>query len=299
MLLSMTGFGKATRTNQDETAVVELKTVNHRYFKLTLRMAEVHGVFEPRIEAMLRESIERGAVSVTIKIQRTQRENDYQISEPVLRRYFEQFLAINRSLQAVHGVLPVPRIERLVTLPGVMVANLNDHDDEQERLWELLRQTIEAALADLNRMRQNEGESMKCNLLSNVQALQELIGKTNTLAPQVVEQYHYKLQERIRKLLEKQNVVINDADLVKEVAIFADRCDIAEEIVRFRSHLKQFEDVMQSKERGGRKLDFLTQELVRETNTIGSKANDAEITKYVVEMKTVIERIREMIQNIE
>lgn len=300
MLLSMTGFGKATRTLQDETVVVELKTVNNRYFKLSLRIADIYGAFEPRVEGLLRESIERGSVNVIIKIQRSQKESNYQICAPVLKHYVDQLVAVNRSLQAMHGdMLPPPRIDRLVTLPGVTVININENDESQEQLWELVKQTIEAALTDLNRMRQNEGESMKRSLSGNVQVLTDLIDKTNSLAPQVVEQYQQKLRERVKKLLEKQNVEISDADLVKEIAIFADRCDIAEEIVRFRSHLKQFDEAMQSKERAGKKLDFLTQELIRETNTIGSKANDAEITRCVVEMKTVIERIREMVQNIE
>jgi uncharacterized protein (TIGR00255 family) len=153
-------------------------------------------------------------------------------------------------------------------------------------------------------MRKTEGKSMAKDLTSNVESLRQLIGKIAELAPRVAPLYRQKLKERIEKALEEQELSLENADFdnanfARELAVYADRCDISEELVRFQSHLEQFTSAMQSNESCGRKLDFLTQELFREVNTIGSKANDADITQSVVEIKTVIERMREMVQNVE
>ena len=140
---------------------------------------------------------------------------------------------------------------------------------------------------------------MAKDLTANVESLCQLIGNIAELAPRTAPTHQQKLKERIEKAMEEQGLPLGDADFIRELAVYADRCDISEELVRFQSHLEQFTSAMQSKESCGRKLDFLTQELFREVNTIGSKANDADITKHVVEIKTVIERIREMVQNVE
>jgi uncharacterized protein (TIGR00255 family) len=144
-----------------------------------------------------------------------------------------------------------------------------------------------------------EGRSMAADISANLETLRQLVRNVEILAPNVAPQYRQRLLERIGKIMEEQNQTLNETDIIREVALFADRVDISEETVRFRSHLEQFESAIASPESCGRKLDFLTQELFRETNTMGSKANDAQITKNAVEMKTVIERIREMVQNVE
>jgi len=292
MLLSMTGFGAASRSDGETTVAVEIKTVNNRYFKLSLRMTEGFGPLEARIETLIRESIDRGTVGVSLRI-RKKRKAEYRIAEPVLQSYYKQLVAFGL------GQISNPTLSGLLALPGVIESDAEQSDDALEAVWEVVKLTIDAALKSLQTMRKAEGESMAVDLAANVEQLTLLVGNVEMSAPNVAEQYRKRLEERVGKILAEHGVTLNPGDLVREVAVYADRCDVSEEIVRFRSHLGQFGEALNSKESCGRKLDFLTQELFRETNTVGSKANDAEITKYVVEMKTVIERIREMVQNVE
>lgn len=296
MLNSMTGFGSAACRQGGLCVTVELKAVNNRYFKLSLRMSDGFASLEPKIEPLIRKTIERGTVNATIRIQQEKSLSDYRISETALTAYFEQILNIGSRLE--QGDVP-PRLDRLVTLPGVVETDLDHRDEENEKVWTVLETAIQDALDKMQTMRLAEGESMRLDLKANIDILRELVENIERLSPGVPAAYRQRLTERIGKLMSDQNLTLADADLVREVALFADRCDISEETVRFRSHLEQFESAMAAKESCGRKLDFLTQELFRETNTMGSKANDAEITRYVVEMKTVIERIREMVQNVE
>ena len=298
MLSSMTGFGSAICREAGIGAFVELKTVNNRYFKLSLRITDGYASLESKIEPVIRELIERGTVGVSIKIQREKSVSDYRLSLPVLQSYYEQLVELG-TLFEKNGAFEPPRLDRLVMLPGVAETETEHRNDESETVWPVLEKAMREALDGLLKMRRTEGESMRQDLKTNIDILRERVEDVERLAPDVVEAYRQRLSERIGKLLSDQGLTLADADLVREVALFADRCDISEEIVRFRSHLEQFEAVMEGKDSCGRKLDFLTQELFRETNTIGSKANDAEITRNVVEMKAVIERVREMVQNVE
>jgi len=292
MLLSMTGFGAASQMDGETSATVEIKTVNNRYFKLSLRMTEGFAALEPRIETLIRESINRGTVNIALRI-RKKRRAEYRIAESVLQSYYNQLVGFGL------GQFDKPTLAGLLTLPGVIETDAEQSDDELEAVWTVVKQAVNGALENLQTMRKAEGDSMATDLAANTEQLQTLVTGVEALAPNVAEQYRKRLEERVGKILSEHEAVLNPADLVREVAVYADRCDISEEIVRFRSHLAQFGEALNSKESCGRKLDFLTQELFRETNTVGSKANDAEITKYVVEMKTVIERIREMVQNVE
>ncbi len=293
MLFSMTGFGAADVRENGLAVSVEIKAVNNRYFKLSLRMSDGCAALEPRIEPFLRRTVDRGTLNVTVRIRREDRNLDYRISEPVLRAYFGQIAKIAEETKSEK-----PRLDQLVSLPGVIDTDVERGEDD-EATWTTVEKALSEALKKLQGMRQIEGESMARDLAGNLKILEDRIAQVEELAPNVAPAYRQRLTERITKIMENQGHTFNDADLVREVALFADRCDISEETVRFRSHLEQFTAAMKAKESCGRKLDFLTQELFRETNTIGSKANDAEITKQVVEMKTVIERMREMIQNIE
>lgn len=298
MIQSMTGFGTATANDEGFYVSIELKSVNNRFFKLSLRMSEGYAALEQAIEPFVRKKIGRGTVNASIRIRRNKKLSDNKIVEPVLQAYFEQLLDIGAKLDLA-GENQHPRLDQLLLLPGVVTAENELNIEEKDQLAGLIQAALEAALEQLDGMRQAEGESMARDLVDNIVSLRASVAKIETMAPNVALQYAQRLTERIGKIMSEQNLTLNQADLVREIALFTDRCDISEEIVRFRSHLEQFESAMRAKESCGKKLDFLTQELFRETNTMGSKANDAEITKQVVEMKTVIERIREMIQNIE
>ena len=300
MLYSMTGFGAAVCKEENVSVSVELKTVNNRYFKLSLRLTDGYGALEQRIESLLRNVIERGTINANIRIAGAWEESGVQINTTVLESYIKQLsdaaTEFGRKGYAPHGSL---RLDQLVSLPGVVVTENEQDETQHEKIGTLLEKAIREALDALQTMRKTEGESMAMDLTTNVESLRLLIGSIIELAPRVAPLYQQKLKERIEKALAEQGLPLSDTDFIRELAVYADRCDVSEELVRFQSHLEQFTSTMQSKESCGRKLDFLTQELFREANTIGSKANDADITKFVVEIKTVIERIREMVQNVE
>ena len=296
MLCSMTGFGVAVCKEESISISVELKAVNNRYFKLLLRMTDGYGALEQRIESLLRSVIERGTVNANIRIAAVKGEIGFQINTAVLQSYTKQ---LTDAAAALGQTNYIPSLDNLVSLPGVIVTENEHIETEHEKIWALLERMIREALDALQTMRKTEGESMAKDLTANVESLRQLIGNIAELTPRVTTLYQQKLKERIEKVLTEQGLPLVDTDFVRELAVYADRCDISEELVRFQSHMEQFISAVQSQESCGRKLDFLTQELFREVNTIGSKANDADITKYVVEIKTVIERIREMVQNVE
>ena len=294
MPLSMTGFGTSNLRSKDLTVSTEIKTVNNRYLKISLRVSEGYGLHEPQMENLIRKKISRGTVTVFVRVVREYKAGDTRINESLLRTYFEQVQAIGHSL----GVAP-PSLEKFLELPGVIQEERVLSEEHAKMTEEIVLQSLEEAVAELQKMRQMEGESMRKDLSLNLESLKIEIAAVEKLAPTVVKHYRQKLTERIGKLMNENNFVLDAADLAREIALFADKSDISEEIVRFRSHLVQFADVLGKEECCGRKLDFLTQEMFRETNTIGSKSNDAEIIKHVIEMKTAIERMREMLQNVE
>jgi uncharacterized protein (TIGR00255 family) len=294
LLLSMTGHGEAHRHADGLSVAVEIRTVNNRYFKLNLRMTEGYAPLESHIENLLRQQIRRGTLQVNLRIDREPRPEDYRIDPVVLSGYLKQLeSALGSSVSRDAG-----QLAPLLALPGV-VHEPTAEIDEIESQWPRIEGVIRAALDHLTKMRIDEGRSMAADLAVNVRAIAGELAKIEVRAPLVVEAYRVRLGEKIAKLMAEAGVRAEAADMIREVGIFAERSDISEEIVRLRSHLEQFDAVMGAEESQGRKLEFLTQEMFRETNTIGSKANDAEIARHVIEIKTAIERMREMIQNVE
>lgn len=294
MLQSMTGFGEA-HSRQDGLAVaVEIRTINNRFFKLSVRTSEGYASLEPQIEALVRNSIHRGTIQINVRVDRKRSPDDYRINVDVLDRYRRQL----ESLQQLWDIARPLSLEALLPLPGVVDDASGQAVDATED-WPVIEATVQAALESLGRMRGEEGRAMGADLMVNCRAAAASLDQIERRAPLVVEDYRNRLFDRLKRTLADLNVSLEPADVIKEVSVFADRSDISEEIVRLRSHLEQFQATMDVPESAGRKLDFLTQEMFRETNTIGSKANDVEIARSVIEIKTAIERIREMIQNIE
>lgn len=294
MLQSMTGFGEA-HCQQDGLAVaVEIRTINNRFFKLSVRTSEGYASLEPQVEAVVREAIRRGTVQVNLRIERRRSPDDYRINVDVLDRYRRQL----ETLREQWGIRDGVSFEALLPLPGVVDDASGEAIDAAED-WPAIETTLKTALENLGRMRLQEGRAMAVDLASNCREIAASLEQIERRAPLVVEEYRTRLFDRLKRTLAELDVTLNPADIIKEVGLFADRSDISEETVRLRSHLGQFEATMGLAESSGRKLDFLTQEMFRETNTIGSKANDVEIARCVIEIKTAIERIREMIQNIE
>jgi uncharacterized protein (TIGR00255 family) len=212
----------------------------------------------------------------------------------VLKGYLAQLDLLLGARAAAESV----QIGSLLALPGV-VREPTAALDLLEAHWPVIEATLADALRSLSQMRVDEGRAMAADLAANARAIASELAAVERRAPVVVDAYRVRLTERLNKMLGELGVQIQPADIVREVGIFAERSDIAEEIVRLKSHLEQFNAVMAAHESNGRKLEFLTQEMFRETNTIGSKANDAEIARHVIEIKSAIERMREMIQNVE
>jgi uncharacterized protein (TIGR00255 family) len=290
----MTGFGEAHCRQGGLTVAVEVRAINNRFFKLSIRGTEGCGPLEPRIEEVVRQSIRRGTVQVNLRLQRLRSPENFQINAAVLGRYRVQLQALRREWD-LSGAVP---IEALLSLPGV-IEELSAADVDPDADWPAVRRALEAALENLARMRSDEGRAMAADLEANRRLIAAGLDEIERRAPAMLAAYGSRLEERLRKTLAEFQVTLDPADVIKEISLFADRADVAEEVVRLRSHLEQFAATMALGESSGRKLEFLTQEMLREANTIGSKANDREIAKQVIEIKTAIERIREMIQNVE
>ena len=293
-LLSMTGHGEACRRQEGVRAMVEVRTVNNRFLKVSLRISDGYASLEPRIEASVRNHLRRGTASVSVRIERESAPDDFQLNPVVLDSYYRQL----QDLAKRESWSPEIRIESLLALPGVVTENARGRSDA-DAAWPVVEAALSEALENLSQMRAREGAAMGCDLHANCQAVNAQLARIQQRAPLVIEAYRKRLLERMNHLLEQFGLEIQPADVVREVGLFTDRSDISEEIVRLRTHLQQFETVARTEPNSGRKLEFLIQEMLRETNTIGSKANDAEIAHQVVEIKTAIERMREMIQNIE
>ena len=293
-LLSMTGHGEAQRQEAGVRVAVEVRTVNNRYLKVSLRTSEGYGSLEPQIESLIRDQLRRGAVMVNVRVDRESSPEDFQLNEVVLASYHRQIQELARRCAWAGDV----RIDSLLMLPGVVAENAG-HVVDVNVVWPVVERTLREALENLSQMRAEEGAAMGRDLQANCQAIAADLDQIEQRAPLVVEGYRKRLLERVNKLLEEFGLEIQPADVVREVGLFTDRSDMSEEIVRLRSHLQQFEAIARTEQGNGRKLEFVIQEMLRETNTIGSKANDAEIARHVVEIKTAIERMREMIQNVE
>ncbi|HYO26103.1 MAG TPA: YicC/YloC family endoribonuclease [Lacipirellulaceae bacterium] len=293
-LLSMTGYGDARHERADHALSAEVRTINSRHFKLNLRTTDGYGALEARIEAVVRQYIRRGTINVNIRIRHISPADDFRVNAEVLHNYVDQL----QKVAASRGLPEELRLEPLAQLPGV-IEELSSEARDAEAIWPLLEPTLREALENLGSMRSAEGQALGDDLVHQCQAVESSLQKIAARSPVIADLYRRRLKERIDEALAQFKTAIEPVDLVREVCVFADRSDISEEIVRLRSHLQQFAQAMQSAESAGRKLEFICQEMGRETNTIGSKANDAEISQEVVEIKTALERLREQLQNVE
>jgi len=290
----MTGFGEA-RTQDERLAVsAEVRTINSRHFKLSVRTGEGYSNLEPQIDALVRQHIRRGTVQVSVRISRHASADDFRLNADVLNYYREQLV----KLQTSYGDSQPIALEHLLLLPGVAeqrsASELNTATD-----WPLISAAIEAALIALNEMRAKEGEATAADLKSNATVIAAELAEIKKCVPGIAEKYRERLTERLTKSLAEHDVELDAASIIREVSMFAERSDISEEVVRLESHLEQFDELLSSTESAGKKLEFLLQEMLRETNTIGSKANDVAVARHVIEIKACLERVREQVQNVE
>lgn len=293
MLLSMTGYGDARSQNERLTLGVEVRSVNNRYLKISTRSPDSYSGFESQIEKLIRKRVSRGTINLTIRADRLGTDVTRVICQEVLKKYWDQArqFAIENDVQT-----PVD-INALYELPGVITEDGGKTSPEDD--WPLIQEAVESAMEKLQAFRRAEGESMQDDLREQLDVLAVELEKIVLVAPEVVKSHRDRLIERVREMLSESEATVEDCDLIREVSIYADRVDINEEITRLKLHLEQFANFISENQSQGRKLEFLGQEMFREVNTIGSKANNVAIAHSVVEMKAAVEKIREILQNVE
>lgn len=296
MLLSMTGFGEAQLQQGELSISVEIRAVNNRYLKLSYRANEPYHLLEAQVEKLIRQTVRRGTIQMNVRVRRQASLSDFPINAIALESYIRQVQDVTEKLSL--GSASDSLLSQVLMLPGVIEESATRSSQVEEH-WPIMEQTIQQALDRLQTMRRDEGQAMSEELLALRNFIGEQLEQIRERAPLVVEGFRDRLFERVRSLLQEMDVELDQNTLIREVSIFAERSDIAEEIVRLASHLEQFGDILKEKDSVGRKLEFLSQEMTRETSTIGSKASDIPISRHVVEIKGAIEKIRELVQNIE
>ena len=298
MIKSMTGFGRGEYTDGKRNMVVEIKTVNHRYADITIKMPRRYSFAEDKIKSAIKAHLRRGKADVFIMVENIgDSDVSVQINEELAKQYLEKMVSLRDALGEPEGFNDQLSLLQIAGLPDV-IKTTPAAEDEEEIMQALLIPTMQAA-ENLDKMRTAEGEKLAEDLLAKGENLKTLLDQIAARAPQVATDYTAKLRERITELIGNSVQIPEDRILV-EAAIFADKCAIDEEITRLNSHIMQLRDIVStSNQPDGKKLDFLVQEMNREANTIGSKANDITITGYVLDLKSEIEKIREQVQNIE
>jgi len=293
MPTSMTGCGEGTSAAGGTSCRIELRCVNNRGFKLSLRTREGFFGLEPRIEAVVRQRVRRGTVTVGLELSGEAAVASRRLDRDQLAAYLDDLERFCASRN-----VPLPHeIAGLLGLPGVVAEAVAD-GGLAERVWPLVAEALEAALAALDRMRRTEGATLAADMRAACGEIRGIVAGIRDRVPAAVERHRQRLVERVTGLLAERGVSLSEADLVREIVLISDRSDISEELVRLESHLDQFERFL-GEESPGRQLDFLSQELAREANTVAAKSADVEIAHAVVEAKTRIERLREQVQNLE
>ncbi|MBQ8536441.1 MAG: YicC family protein [Clostridia bacterium] len=288
---SMTGYGRRQLSADGREMTVELKTVNHRFLDLSFRMPRNLGFLEEIIRKELPKQLKRGHVDVFIAYRNTRADaREVRVDESLLKAYQEAMAKAAAQVTAENDV----RLSHMVQFPEVLT--VQEREEDQEAVSALAHEALNLALEDVKAMRTREGEALKADLTFHLKELERLAALIAQQAPEVAKAYRARLEARLAQLPIEP---VEPQRLAQEVAIFADKCAIDEELSRLSSHVTQFYQMLEAKGETGRKLDFLVQELNREINTIGSKASDAAITQWVVDAKSEIEKLREQVQNVE
>lgn len=292
MIRSMTGYGRCEVEKDGHKINLEISSVNHRYCDLNIRLPRSLNPLEEKIRKLIKESIGRGKVECSLFYTSMNAEDvEVVVNEAVCTAYVEKLREVGKKL-AIQDNIGLSEIMALNDVISIQKKSI-----DMDGLWQLLEETTQEALGQLLHMRTVEGEALKSDLESKGNYVIQLVEKLEEVSPLVVANYKAKLEERLKKLIEQGTV--DEMRLATEVALFADKCAIDEELTRLRSHVMQLKTILSEGGQVGRKLDFLMQEMNREANTIASKANDYHVTNYAVELKTEIEKMREQIQNIE
>jgi uncharacterized protein (TIGR00255 family) len=294
----MTGFGEARFQDKDLALSVEVRTVNNRYLKVSVRGSEPYPMLEPELEKLVRKFVRRGTVTIHVRCDRFGRGTDFLLNAVALRSSLEQ---VRAACDQIGWQVPISALlGQVLALPGVAPEPGGPTGKPPDEELVAVEKTLESALTKLQSMRQQEGQAMADELLLHRRVVTDHLNRIREQIPAVVNSYRERLRDRVGQALAEHNVTLRPEDLIREVAVFAERTDVAEEVMRLGSHLEQFEAIVRNENDGpGRKLEFLVQEMGREANTIGSKAGDVTVSRHVVEIKAALEKVRELVQNVE
>ena len=292
MIKSMTGYGRGQQIIDGREITVEIKSVNHRYFEFSARVPRAYGYLEEKLKSFVQSKVSRGKVDVGVTIFNIEgKDAQIEVNQSIAVGYIDALRKANETI----GLNDDLSLSQLIRLPDIF--NVVKTTEDEEIIWNLVKTVADEALNNFVTMRETEGQKMKDDIKSRLAYISELVSKIEERSPMVTEAYRERLYNKISELLNDKK--IDEQRILTEAAIFSEKTAVDEETVRLKSHIQQFTTLLDSTDSVGRKLDFLIQEFNRESNTIGSKAQDVEITRIVVELKSEIEKIREQIQNIE
>ncbi len=288
----MTGYGRSQQTIGDRDILVEIRSVNHRYYEFSARVPRNMGYLEEKLKSYIKDSISRGKVEVLVTINNVNgKDETISVNVNVAQGYIDALRTANSTLMLPDDLT----LSQLARLPDVFTV-VKTIDDEEE-IWQVVKTVTQQAVDNFIHMRTVEGQKMFDDINGRLDSIESMVAIVEEASPKTVEAYRNRLYEKLSEVLESKD--IDEARIVTECAILSEKLAVDEETVRLKSHIAQFRELIHSEEPIGRKLDFLVQEMNREVNTTGSKAQDITITRTVVEMKSELEKIREQIQNIE
>ncbi len=294
MIQSMTGYGAAQHVIEGTSYALEIRSLNNRYLKLLVKLPDHLQFMESEIDKLVRSRLARGSVTYTLRVRRDGEMESRPINLAALQRYVDQMVRVRLP----DGVKATIDLAAIVGLPGVCESPDLD-EEERSRQLDDVRSLTNRAVDTLIEMRREEGQALHGELLKCCEMIVGRVAEIGTHAPKVVNEYHERLKSRVATLMQAGGFELQAEGLMREVAIYAERCDISEEIARLTSHLDQFVNLCDRDNQVGRTLDFVCQEMLREANTIASKSNDAQIARNVVEIKGLIDRLKEQVQNAE
>jgi len=293
MIRSMTGFGRGEAQAQQKKFLIELKSLNHRYLDINIKMPKILNYLEEKIRQRIKDAVKRGRIEVFISYEKIG-ESDVKVTPDITlaKLYLDALREIGNKLLVVDDIT----ISSLVRYPDILVIDKKEEDEDE--IWKSLSESLDIALQKLIFMREAEGRQLKEDFLKRLDIIGDMIKEIEDRSPQILQEYRQRLLERMKELF-VEGPSIDEGRILLEAALFADKSNITEEIVRFHSHIRQFKIILEEDDSVGRKIDFLIQEMNREVNTIGSKANDLQVTNIVINLKSELEKLREQIQNIE
>ena len=292
MIKSMTGFGRCELSEGERKVSVEIKTVNHRYLDVAMKMPKKLNFFDSAIRTVLKEYLQRGKVDVFVTYEDLSESN---VSLVYNQKVAEQYVKYFRQMEEQFGLENDMKVSVLARCPEVLV--MEEQQEDEEEIWQLLEKAVRGACEKVVETRVREGEALKCDLLAKLDEMLRMTAFIEERSPQIMAEYRQKLEAKVQDLL--TDAQTDESRIAMEVTLFADKICVDEEIVRLRSHVEATKAALESGGSVGRKLDFIAQEMTREANTTLSKANDLEISNCAIDLKTEIEKVREQIQNIE